>query len=414
MAPDFDRLRDDFPILKIAVHGKPFVYLDSAATSQKPNKVIDAISEFYRAYNANINRGVYEISEKSTEAYIESKSKVARLINAKGMEEVVYVRNTTEAINLVSLSWGEKNIGRGDHILITEMEHHSNMVPWQILAKKKGAVLDYVALDADKTKLDIESLKSNLEKKPKIVSVTHVSNVLGTVNDVAYITKLAHENGAVVLVDGAQSAPHMKVDVKAIGCDFFAFSGHKMLAPTGIGTLYGKAELLDQMQPIFGGGDMIKTVEKQSATWNDLPWKFEAGTSNIEGGIAFGVAVDYLEGIGMENIDDHEKELTSYALEKLSSINDVAVFGPGRDEIGIKTGLISFAIKGVHPHDIASIFDSEGVAIRAGHHCAMPLVVTLAPEKAVSRMSFYLYNNMADIDRAVQAIERVRKIFKRK
>ncbi len=409
---DFDIIKEDFPILGIKSHGKPFVYLDSAATSQKPKQVINAISDYYSTYNANINRGVYEISERATDAYINSKMKVAGFINAKGIEEIVYVRNATEAINLVALTWGDQNIKSGDHILISEMEHHSNIVPWQLLAKRKGAVLDYVKLSNDRATLDMASLKENLENRPKLVSITHVSNVLGTINDVKRITRMAHKNGAAVLIDGAQSAPHMKVDVSDIDCEFFAFSGHKMLGPTGIGVLYGKEAALDSMPPLFGGGDMIKAVDKQSATWNDLPWKFEAGTSNIEGGIGLGVAVDYLNSIGMDRIEAHESELTEYALRELSDFDGINVFGPGVKDLRVKTGVISFAIKGVHPHDIATIFDNEGVAIRAGHHCAMPLVVSLAPEKAVSRMSFYIYNGKTDIDRAIGAIKTVRRIFK--
>ncbi len=412
MAVDFERIKRDFPILNVKSHGKPLVYLDSAATSQKPRQVIDAVSDFYSNYNANINRGVYEISEKATEAYSNSKNKVSSFINAGGMEEIIYVRNATEAINLVAMSWGDQNIKKGDRILISEMEHHSNIVPWQLLAKKKGAALEYIKLTEDNTRLDMEDLKAKVESGPKLLSITHVSNVLGTINDVKRITEMAHKNGAAVLIDGAQSAPHMAVDVKDIGCDFFAFSGHKMLAPTGIGVLYGKSEVLESMPPFLGGGDMIKTVEKQSATWNDLPWKFEAGTSNIEGGIGLGVAVDYLNSIGMDNITAHESELTEYALSRLDGMSGVSVFGPGQKDLDIKTGVIAFAIKGVHPHDVASIFDNEGVAIRAGHHCAMPLVVGLAPEKAVARMSFYIYNRKEDIDRALKAIETIKRIFK--
>ncbi|BCS90871.1 MAG: cysteine desulfurase [Candidatus Micrarchaeota archaeon] len=407
---DVDKIREDFPILKQKMRGKPLVYLDSAATSQKPYYVIDAIDRFYKEYNANIHRGIYEFSERSTEEYTESKELVKKFINARSYREIIYVRNTTEAINLVALTYGNKVIEEGDHILITEMEHHSNLVPWQLLAERKGAILDYVKVDMNSYKLDLESLEKELEKKPKIVAVTHVSNVLGTVNDIKYITKRAHEVGATVLVDGAQSVPHMKVDVRDIDCDFLAFSGHKMLGPTGIGCLYGREEILEETEPLYGGGDMIMTVEKHSHTWNELPWKFEAGTSNIEGGIGLKAAIEYLNKIGMDNIKQHERELTEYALKRLDELDYVTTFGP-RD-LSVRAGVISFEINGVHPHDVAQIFDSEGIAIRAGHHCAMPLVTELTRIAAVSRMSFYLYNKKEEIDRAVEAIEKTYKIFK--
>ncbi len=409
---DVERIKKDFPILKIKVNGKLLVYLDSAATSQKPKQVIDAIYEYYTEYNANIHRGIYQIAEKSTNAYTESKRKVGRLIGTNEIEEIVYVRNTTEAINLVALTWGDQNVNKGDHILISEMEHHSNIVPWQILAKKKGAILDYIKLDRNKCGLSDESLESELAKNPKIVAVTQVSNVLGSINDVKRITTLAKKRGAVVLIDGAQSAPHMLVDVSDIGCDFFAFSGHKMLGPTGIGVLYGKKDMLESMPPLFGGGDMIKTVSFQSYTPNDLPWKFEAGTSNIEGGIALGVAVDYLDKLGMTRIREHEKQLTKYALESLQGIKNLNAFGYGIGDVEKRGGVIPFSIKGVHPHDVASIFDRDAIAIRAGHHCAMPLVTGVLGEGAVSRMSFYIYNDEKDIDSAMKAIYNVKKIFK--
>ena len=409
---DVKAIKNDFPIFKIKMAGKPLVYLDSAATSQKPQQVIDSISEYYSKYNANIHRGIYEIAERATEEYTNSKEKLAKLIGAKGIENIVYVRNTTEAINLVAISWGNANVNKGDHILISDMEHHSNLVPWQLLERRKGAILDYVKLDSNSEKLDMGSLKENLEKDPKIVAITHSSNVLGTINDVKYITKEAKKHGATVLVDGAQSAPHMPVDVGSIGCDFFALSGHKMLGPTGIGALYGTEEILNSMEPLFGGGDMISTVTRESYTWNSLPWKFEAGTSNIEGGIAFGTAIDYLNKIGMEKIYQHETELTKYALESLEDVKNIEVYGPKRNDISVKSGVISFGIKGVHPHDVAQIFNSEGIAIRAGHHCAMPLVTEVLNRGAVSRMSFYLYNNKEDIDKAIAAIDKVKKIFK--
>jgi len=409
---DVERIKKDFPIFKIKVNGKPLVYLDSAATSQKPQQVIDAIYEYYTKYNANIHRGVYQIAERATEEYTNSKEKVAKLIGAAGIEEIIYVRNTTEAINLVALAWGDQNIKRGDHILISEMEHHSNIVPWQILAKKKGAVLDYIKLDKGKCGLSYASLEQELGKNPKIVAFTQVSNVLGSINDAKRITKAAKGAGATVLVDGAQAVPHMPVDVKDIGCDFYAFSGHKMLGPTGIGVLYGRKEMLAEMQPLFGGGDMIRTVGFHSYTPNDLPWKFEAGTSNIEGGIALGTAVDYLSRIGMRTIREHEKKVTKYAMESMAGIKNVIVFGCRAGETDKRGGVVSFSIKGVHPHDVASIFDRDGIAIRAGHHCAMPLVTGVLGEGALSRMSFYIYNDERDIDKAVAAIGNVKRIFK--
>ncbi|MEM3281784.1 MAG: cysteine desulfurase [Candidatus Micrarchaeaceae archaeon] len=409
---DPDEVKKDFPILGTMMNGKPLVYLDNAATSQKPRQVIDAIVKYYSEYNANIHRGIYSIAERATAAYTESKAKLSDFINGGGIESIVYVRNATEAINLVALSWGNANIKKGDHILISEMEHHSNLVPWQLLAKRKGAHLDYIKLDPSNSFLDMESFKEELEKDPKIVAVTHVSNVLGTINDVRRIAKEAHKHGAVVVVDGAQSAPHMKVDVKAIDCDFFALSAHKMLGPTGIGALYGKVELLEEMEPLFGGGDMIREVTLRSSRWNSLPWKFEAGTQNIEGGIGFGAAIDYLNSLGMENIRAHEIDLTKYALERLSEEEGVEVYGPKASEISMRGGVVSFGIRGVHPHDVAQIFDSEGIAIRAGHHCAMPLVTSVLREGAVSRMSFYIYNSKRDIDAAMGAIEKVKRTFR--
>lgn len=409
---DAEIVRKDFPILGTKTHGKPLVYLDSAATSQKPIQVINAIKEYYEGYNANIHRGIYEIAERATEAYTDSKVKLAKFLNADSYQELVYVRNTTEAINLVALTWGASNIKKDDHILISEMEHHSNIVPWIILAKKTGAKLDYIKLDAEHSELDEASIKEQLEKRPKLVAVTHVSNVLGTINDVKRITAMAHKAGAKVLIDGAQSAPHMPVDVKDIDCDFFALSGHKMLAPTGIGALYAKRQILEDMPPLFGGGDMIRTVSFHDYTPNDLPWKFEAGTSNIEGGIGLSAALDYLKKLGMANVQRHEMELTEYALGRLEEVKNVAAFGPDKSHIDKRGGVISFAINGVHPHDVASIFDSEGIAIRAGHHCAMPLVASILDEAAVARMSFYIYNTKAEVDKAIDAIAKVKKIFK--
>ena len=404
-----ESVRDDFPILAVKMNGKRIAYLDSAATSQKPLHVIDAISDYYKRYNANIHRGIYKIAEEATEKYTESKEKLAAMINAGSYREIVYTRNATESINLVALSWGESNIGKGDHILITEMEHHSNMVPWMVLAKKKGAVLDYVKITKDYT-LDMGSLDEALAKRPKIVAFTHTSNVLGTVNDAQLITSKAHKAGAVVLVDGAQSAPHMAVDVKRIGCDFFALSGHKMLGPTGIGALYGREEILNEMEPLFTGGDMINAVTYNSYDWNELPWKFEAGTSDISGGIGLGAAVDYIKKIGIRNIEEHERALMKYAVDAFGNVEGVRFFVA--DNPMHRAGIVSFAIDGVHPHDVSQIFDSEGIAIRAGHHCAMPLVTERLGVNALSRISFYLYNIDDEIDRAAAAMKKVKETFR--
>ncbi len=408
---DVGAIREDFPILSTRMNGKPLAYLDNAATSQKPRQVISAISEYYGRYNANIHRGIYKIAEEATEKYIESKSKLARMINAGSSREIIYTRNATESINLVALSWGEANIRRGDHILITEMEHHSNMVPWMVLARRKGAVLDYVRLGKDYN-LEMGSLEKELSKNPKIMAFTHASNVLGTVNDARSITTKAHKAGALVLVDGAQSAPHMGVDVRGIGCDLFALSGHKMLGPTGIGALYGKEELLERMEPLLTGGDMIRSVTYESFEWNELPWKFEAGTPNIAGGIALGTAVDYINKVGIGRIRAHEESLTSYAIERMGRIKGVKIFGASDHDANGRAGIVSFAVDGIHPHDVSQIFDGEGIAIRAGHHCAMPLVTQLIKEPALSRMSFYLYNTEEEVDRAVAAIDKVKRTFK--
>ncbi|HUY70411.1 MAG TPA: cysteine desulfurase [Candidatus Baltobacteraceae bacterium] len=414
MQGDFDveRIRKDFPILGTSMNGKPLVYLDSAATSQKPIQVIDAISNYYKQYNANIHRGIYQISERATSEYIESKEKLAKFINAGEMAEIVYTRNATESINVVALTWGNENVGKGDHILISDMEHHSNIVPWMLLAERKGATLDYIRLNDQNAELDEESLKGQLAKKPKIVAITHASNVLGTINDVKQITRMAHEAGATVLVDGAQSAPHMKVDVRDIDCDFFALSAHKMLGPTGIGALYGKRDILEKTEPLLSGGDMIRSVKHHEHEWNDLPWKFEAGTSDIAGGIGFAAAIDYLSAIGMDNVRNHEMKITKYAIERLSQVGGVKIFGLGQNGIERRCGVVSFKLNGVHPHDVAQIFDSEGIAIRAGHHCAMPLVTETLGEGALSRLSFYIYNKESEVDVAIDAIETVKKTFR--
>jgi cysteine desulfurase/selenocysteine lyase len=409
MAIDVEKIRKDFPILKTTMNGKPLVYFDSTATSQKPRQVINSVSRHYKKNNANIHRGIYKIAEEATAQYIKSKELVAKFIGAKSYRSIVYSRSTTESINAVARAWGDANVQSGDHILITEMEHHSNMVPWQLLAKRKGAILDYVKLK-DLKFLDMESYKSKLGEKPKIVAFTHVSNVLGTINDVKELTRMAHEAGSTVLVDAAQSAPHMPLNVRDMDADFVAFSSHKMLGPSGVGVLYGKEEVLEAMPPFQAGGEMIRVVDFQESTWDELPWKFEAGTQNIEGAIGFGVAIKYLRKIGMEKVREHEKQLTKYALEKLCGAG-AKIYGPGSDDIERKAGVISFAIKGAHAHDIAQVFDSEGIAIRSGHHCAMPLVTKVLMEPALSRIIFYIYNKEEEVDKAVVAIGRVREVL---
>ncbi len=410
---DVDKIREDFPILGTSHGGRKLVYLDSAATSQKPRSVIDAVSEYYKTYNANIHRGMYDISVKATEEYTRSKEDVARLINAGSYREIVYCKNTTEAINLVALSWADANIGKGDLILTTEMEHHSNMVPWQLIARRKEAKIEYVRMKEDFT-LDMEDYKKRLEGNPKIVAFTHVSNVLGSINEAREMTSLAHGRGAKVLIDAAQSVPHMAVDVKALGCDFMAFSSHKMLGPAGIGVLYGKEAILEEMPPVIGGGDMIRSVSFRESTWNELPWKFEAGTATTEGGIGLGAAVRYLNDCGLDKIRRHEAALTRHALGRLEAVRGVRIYGIGGKGMTEKNraGVISFNIDGAHPHDVATIFNSEGIAIRAGHHCAMPLVNEVLKEPSVARMSFYLYTKEDEIDAAADAIEKVKKVLR--
>ncbi|MBI2130154.1 cysteine desulfurase [Candidatus Woesearchaeota archaeon] len=398
-------IRKDFPILQRKVHGKQLVYLDNAATSQKPNQVIDAISNYYNSYNANIHRGIHKLSEEATLEYEKAHEKIARFINSGGMEEIIFTKNTTESLNLLAYSL-TLNLKKGDEIAVTEMEHHSNIVPWQQLAKQRGLILRFIKIN-DEGKLDENSISETINKRTRIVSVTHASNVFGTINPVKEIAKIAHENNALMVVDGAQSVPHMEVDVKDMNCDFLAFSGHKMLGPTGIGVLYGKKELLEKMSPFLYGGDMIREVKPESTTFNDLPWKFEAGTPNIADGIALGTSVDYLNGIGMEKIRMHDRELTEYAMEKLDEIEGINIYGPS-DERG---AVVSFNVDRVHSHDVSQILDSEGIAIRAGHHCCMPLMRTLGVQ-GTARASFYLYNTKEEIDALVAGIDKVKKVFR--
>jgi cysteine desulfurase/selenocysteine lyase len=399
---DIERVRADFPALSRTVHGRPLVFLDSAASSQKPLPVLEAMERVYRECYANVHRGIYAFSEEATLAYENARDRVASFINAPVREGIIFTRNTTEAINLVAYAWGRMNIRSGDRILLTEMEHHSNLVPWQLLAQEKGAQLVYLPITDDGL-LRMDLLDSLLDERVKLVAVTMMSNVLGTVNPVKEIICRAHAAGAVVLVDAAQSVPHMPVDVQDLDCDFLAFSGHKMCGPTGIGVLYGKEALLEAMPPFLGGGDMIRKVEWESATWNRLPWKFEAGTPAFVEGIGLGAAVDYLTGIGMEAIAAHERELTAYALERLSALPGLNIVGPPAHQRG---GVVAFTFRGIHPHDIAHMLDMEGIAVRAGHHCAQPLHRRLGLTATV-RASFYLYNTAEEVDALARALERI-------
>jgi len=397
-------IRKDFPILKRKIHGKPLVYLDSASTSQKPKQVIDAISKFYKTSNANIHRALYTLSDEATTQYELARKKVADFIHASS-EEIIFTRNATEAINLVMQTVGKTLIQKNDLILTTEMEHHSNLVPWQQLAKEKGAKLKFIPIIKEGI-LDLDQAKKLFNEKPKLFACTHISNVLGTINPIKELIQLAHAQKTIVLIDGAQSIPHLSINVKDLDCDFFVASGHKMLAPTGIGFLYGKKELLEKMSPFLFGGDMIKEVSYQDASWNDLPWKFEAGTPDIAGVIGLGAAIDYLQSIGIENIHNYEQELTKYALEQLQKIPQVRIVGP-KD----RAGVIAFNVGDIHAHDLTTIFDSESIAIRSGHHCAQPLTEKLG-EAATARMSFYLYNTKEEIDQAIKAIHKAKKVFK--
>jgi cysteine desulfurase/selenocysteine lyase len=402
-----ERVREDFPLLQLRVHGKPLVYLDSAATSQKPRVVLEALARYYSEYNANVHRGIYLLAELATQRYEEARARVARFINAPRPEEVVFTRGTTEAINLVAYTWGRATIRPGDEILLTEMEHHSNMVPWQILAAEKGARLRYLPFDGQ-GRLALEELDALLSERTKLVAVTQQSNVLGTINPVAEIARRAHAVGALVLVDGAQSVPHMPVDVQALGCDFLAFSAHKMCGPTGAGALWGRYELLQAMPPFHGGGEMIMLVTLEGATYKDPPHKFEAGTPNIADCIVWATAIDYLEGLGMAAIREHERQLLRYALGQLREVPGVRVFGP--EDVEQRGSAIAFDVQGVHPHDVAQVLDQEGIAVRAGHHCAQPLHRRLGLA-ASTRASLYLYNTPGDIDALTRGLETVRRLF---
>jgi cysteine desulfurase/selenocysteine lyase len=405
----FDTLaiRREFPILNQEVNGKPLAFLDSGASSQKPRQVIDCLEDYYRRYNANVHRGVYKLSEEATFAYERARGKVAKFINAASQREVVFTRNTTEAINLVAYSWGNANLHPGDRILLTVMEHHSNIVPWQMLAQRTGAKLDYLPIDGN-GRLVLDRLDRVLTERTRLVALTHQSNVLGTINPVKLIAEQAHAVGAKVLVDGAQSVPHMPVDVRELGCDFLAFSGHKMCGPTGIGVLWGRRALLEAMPPFLGGGSMIKVVELDESTYADVPTRFEAGTPAIGEAIALGEAVDYLNEIGMDTVRQHELELLAYALPRLSRVEGLRIYGPPTCED--RGGAIAFTLEGVHPHDVAAILNNEGVAVRAGHHCTQPLH-RLLDVPATTRASFYLYNLPEEVDRLAVGLEKARKLF---
>lgn len=402
-------IRNDFPILNTKVNGNPLVYFDNTATTQKPKVVVDKLVEYYTQTNANIHRGIHHLSEKATEEYDESKTKVKNFINAKSEKEIIYTKNTTEAINLIACSLALSELNENDLIISTEMEHHSNIVPWQMLAEKVGTKLEFVPVN-DEFELDLKEYKKLLKQKPKLITFLFTSNVIGTVNPVIEMTDLAHEAGSLVLVDGAQAVQHEKIDVQKLDFDFLVFSSHKMCGPTGIGVLYGKEEILDQMYPFMGGGDMIDTVTLEKSTWNKLPWKFEAGTPNIADGIAFGTAVDYLTEVGIKNIAQHEKEITSYALEEMKSIEQVEIFGKDNMK-NQRGGMISFTIKGVHPHDIAQLLNEEGIAIRSGHHCAQPLHNRF-DKTATARASFYIYNTKEEVDKMVASLKDIIKMFK--
>jgi cysteine desulfurase / selenocysteine lyase len=404
---DAESIRRDFPILQQQVHGHPLVYLDNAASTQKPHAVIEAMDAYYSRDNANVHRGIHELSNRASEAYDGARGAVARFFGIADEAELIWTRGTTEALNLVAYTWGLDNLREGDEILLTVLEHHSNLVPWQLVAQRTGARLRFLDID-DQGRLDLSGLDDLLTERTRLVSVTHVSNALGTLNPVAEIAARAHAVGAVVVVDGAQSAPHLPVDVSALGCDFYAFSGHKMCGPTGMGGLWGRRALLEAMPPFHGGGDMIEWVELERSTYAPLPNRFEAGTPNIAGAVGMRAAVEYLEAVGRDAILAHERALLSYAVERLGEIPDLEVLGP-RD-LSERSGVVSFTLADVHPHDLATILDSEGVAIRAGHHCAQPLMKRLGVG-STARASFYLYNTPADVDRLVDGLERARGLF---
>ncbi|MGG3571356.1 cysteine desulfurase SufS [Bacillus gobiensis] len=397
-------IREQFPILHQQVNGNDLVYLDSSATSQKPRAVIEAIDHYYRSYNSNVHRGVHTLGTKATDQYEGARDKVRKFINAVSMQEIIFTRGTSTALNMVAQSYARANLKPGDEIVITPMEHHSNIIPWQQAAKATGATLKYIPLQKDGT-ISIEDVKLTVTANTKIVSVTHVSNVLGTINPIKEITEIAHAHGAVVVVDGAQSTPHMKVDVQDLDCDFFALSAHKMCGPTGIGALYGKKYLLESMEPVEFGGEMIDFVGLYESTWKELPWKFEAGTPIIAGAIGLGAAIDFLEEVGLDEISEHEHKLAVYALERFSQFEGVTVYGPEH-----RAGIVTFNLEDVHPHDVATVLDGDGIAVRAGHHCAQPLMKWLNVS-ATARASFYLYNTEEEIDKLISGLQKTKEYF---
>jgi cysteine desulfurase/selenocysteine lyase len=404
---DIQGIRQLFPILYQEVNGNPLVYLDSAATSQKPVQVIEALDRYYREYNSNVHRGVHTLGTRATDAYEGAREKVRKFINAKSIQEIVFTRGTTTSLNVVARSYGGANLQPGDEIVITYMEHHSNLIPWQQVAKQTGATLKYIPLQEDGTH-SLDDIRATITANTKIVAMMQVSNVLGTINPIKEVAKIAHENGAVLVVDGAQSVPHMKIDVQDLDCDFLAFSGHKMCGPTGIGVLYGKKHLLENMEPVEFGGEMIDFVELYDSTWKELPWKFEGGTPIIAGAIGLGAAIDFLQEVGLEQILEHEHKLTAYAMEKMAAIEGLTIYGP--KDPGKRAGVITFNLDNVHPHDVATVLDTEGIAVRAGHHCAQPLMKWLKVS-ATARASFYLYNTEEDIDKFVSGLLKTKEYF---
>lgn len=401
---DIQEVRKDFPILKQEVNGHRLVYLDNAATSQKPKQVVQTLVDYYQSYNSNVHRGVHTLGTMATDRYEEAREKICRFIHARSTKEIIYTRGTTDSLNIIAYGYGRANLGAGDEIIITPMEHHANLIPWQQVALATGATLKYFPMQPDGT-LDLEEVRRTITGHTKIVSCTQVSNVLGTVNDIKEIARIAHEKGAIMVVDGAQSAPHQMVDVQDMDADFFAFSGHKMVGPTGIGILYGKEKLLEEMEPVQTGGEMIDEVGLYQATWAELPWKMEAGTPHIAGAIGLGAAVDYLTMIGMDTIHEQEKKLSTAAYQLISQIDGVTVYGPAE-----RAGLVSFNIEGIHPHDVSTALDMEGIAVRAGHHCAQPLMHWLKCESTV-RASFYFYNSMEEVEYLAEGIKDAKEFF---
>ena len=406
---NIDQIRNDFPVLSRKINGHQLVYLDNAATTHKPRSVINSLVDFYENHNSNVHRGVHTLSMEATDKFEEAREKISSFINSQTSQSIIWTRNASESLNIISYSWGNKNIGEGDEILLSPMEHHSNLIPWQELARMKGAKIKFLSLNIDGT-LDLSNIDELITQKTKLVSIVHVSNALGTINPVKELCDKAHQVGALFVLDGAQSVPHMSVDVQDIGCDFFVFSGHKMMGPTGIGVLYGKMEILEEMDPVFTGGEMVLEVTYEKASWADIPMKFEAGTPNIADSIALGTAVDYLQSIGMENIHDYEKNITSYALKKFDTLESegVTLFGPKSSDQ--KGAVFSFYIPNIHPHDLGTILDGMGIAVRTGHHCAMPLIKSLGVS-ATARASFYVYNTMEEVDTLIDGIKSAIRYF---